>query len=285
MSSSFFLLPILKSAVFPLLGGGLTALVLGRFFKNHGRDWITALSLVIGFSIGYFAISGFNGFPPVNVADWLPYTGGAVFLAVLPFVNGKGARIAASLVLLPVIWVQFKPRLQSLSATEFTLWMAGLFLVLLVVLLIWEWADKAPQQPELLLFMVMTATSVSLCCLFGSAKMAQLGGVLASTCGGIFLALLANPSLKTGPMVRTVFVALFGGLSIQAWVYAEISPIAMSLVLLTSFFVILLRKLNFPSYPIWKRWGIVILATAIPISAAVIYLAKTVVTDDYGYDY
>lgn len=284
MSSNFFLMPILKSAVFPLLAGVISALFLNKFSKGEGRDWPAALSLIIGFSTGFFAISGFNGFPPVNVTDWLPYTGIFIFLAMLPFAKPAMASIAGFLAMAPIVWVHVQPRLQALSTGKFALLAAGVLVALALVLLVWNKADKEADKPEIFLFMVMSATAISLCCLYGSAKTAQLAGVLASASGGIFLISFFKPTLRSGPITRAVFIAIFGGLATQAWIYAEISMIAIALTLVTALLVLLLRLPGFAKMAVWKRWALVIVASSLPIIPAIIYLAKTAVSDDY-YDY
>ena len=287
MAGDLILTPLLKTALYPLLTSGVAALAAGKFAKKTEKDWPIAGSMVLGYLVGFFAISGFSRFPPVNVTNWLPYT--ALFLFPFAFFTAKRSitqrMILACVAASAAIYIQFKPRLQALSTGEFMMWFVIYLALWLLLWFAYEMSADDHHSNDRLIFMVMAATGISMCCMFGSAKMAQLCGVLGSVSGGLFLARLVFPDLSLGSITTGIFVILFGSFLLQVVTYTEISWIAILLIYLSGFAILITRAGFFADLAWWKKIGLAVLLHAPFIAAALIYLAKTVVANEYEYDY
>ena len=285
-SSEMILDQVLKSAVYPMLAGAVTGFVLSKLTKKtQARDWIPGSSLLVGFLVGFFALAGFE-FPPIKVSDWLPYGGGSALLFGLLF-NKSGmvkSRLGVGLCLAILLWIYLKPLLHSWSMVQFV----GAWALCLVLwqFLFWCWEPGCDPEdhPELWLPMVVAATGASLISVLdGSALIGQIGGVLASTCGGLFLARWFLPTLHLGFATRFVFVAVFGSLLVNGFFYGPVTPLAVILVFVAGCAAVLVRLAVLRSGTPTKRAIWVIAAGLVPVITAVLILLLGSSGDAYDY--
>lgn len=132
--------------------------------------------------------------------------------------------------------------------------------------------------------MVMSATAISLVCVFGSAKLAQLFGALGAASGGLFLASRLVPNLRCGTMTTSLFVMLHGSFCIQALIYGQISRPAVLLAFTTLLTPILTMLPWYRARGLWIRISVAVLVNALPIALAIGYLTRLAAeNNDYEY--
>ena len=293
MTTEMIVIPLLKTALLPMVVGGTLAWILQKRVGDRTQelDWVAGLSLLTGYLAGFFAISGFN-FPPVLINDWLPYTL-LLFLPVLVFVIRRSELVFILTALLAfgvATFIHVRPRFQVWSAGEGAIWFLIYLIPWFLLWLAWHWATKPKTdlqdgqgEATTLIFVVMMATAISMACIYGSAKMSQLAGCLGSVSGGLYLLRLIEPQLKIGSIVAGLSVMLVGGVMIQAHIYAEIAPLALGLVLLASLTVLSLRIPGFTGWAFWKKLAFAVIVNAIPIAVALIYLSRIAAANEYDY--
>jgi len=287
METSMMINAMLQSALYPMLAAGAVTLLLCKVVGRTERDYITAIGLCAGFVTGFFAISGFASFPPLRVADWTPYV---VITATLLFSLFSGRKLifrlaAAALFILAMSWLYLRPLLRSWSTTQDLSWMAVCSSLLLLLWLAWEWAGPKPQKRELPLLMVVIATGASVVTLIGSsAKLAQISGALAASCGALFLVSFVCPKLKLGSAAIGVFLTALAGQLINAHFYVEVSWIALCLIYISGFAILLTRLPRLARLSMPLRSGVVLAAALVPIVIAVLLMVFAGSQED-PYDY
>ena len=287
--SEFVINNLIKTAAVPLAAAAIAVLLLSlvpdRF--RGGGGWIAGVGMLLGFAAGFFLIAGFSGFPPIKIADWLPYAAAFVLLAVwalqrlrfpLRFLFTVG--IVGCL-----LWLYLRPVAANRETGELLVTAAILGALWLLLWWVWAWSNESRGPvPESLLVMAVAGTAASMVTVLdGSALLGQLGGVLAASCGGIFLVRMFRPNLVMGPMPNAVFLSLFGGLLIVAHLYAEVSSLGLSLAFISALAVIPCGFSRFRDLGAVKRGLIAVALAALPAAIAIIYLVRNATHDDYGY--
>ncbi len=279
----------LKTVIGPAVAAVVAALLAARAPSLARRGaWPVGLGLAVGFAVGFFAIVGFTRFPPVNVLHWAPYLAViAAFASLVGAIFGrKGALAAAALTVVVSLWLILKPVAGSLLSAAFAKWLLIAGLPWLLLILAWRWAVAGERRPEAGLTMVLAATAASLVsALDGTALIGQLGGVLAASCGALYLANLLIVKDRQGSVANAVFLILFGALLLNAYVYAEISWIGVLLAYLTALSILLVKAPFWPRLSGLKQSLALAAVGAIPLVIALVYLLGKAAgeADDYSY--
>ncbi len=280
---------LMITAVYPFLVAGLLAALCVFTLKEEKsrRLGLAGLAITAGYAMGFMNIVGFQDFPPILVNDWLPYSALAAWIVFL-FLNRTSLTVSLFLALAWIViwlWLYLVPLLQSRTGAELAplaLLAGGCWLFLWWA---WEWSCREePTAVEIPAIMTTCATGVSLISVLdGSAKLGQLGGAFAAACGAILAARLWFPKLPLCSAGRAVFLALFGGSLLLALVYAEVSLLAVVLIILSGLCPLFRKLPAIGRLSSLKRSLTLTGICAVPILIAIIYLILTATHDDYGY--
>lgn len=211
-------------------------------FKQHRTShqwlWVGGLAITLGYAAGYIGLLGMPNFPGREALQWLFWmTPLAIFIGwlkqrdVFPSVV---LWLAYAVLLAATQWLMFKPLIQH-GTWATALGLLYLLNLSLVGLLYWAilqsllryWSDSYLAW-ALMLYTVGTSLLLALS---GSAKLAQLGGVLVSILGIWWVLSLAVQKfgwkLYFGHSIIPVFVLLHTGLSYNGYIYAQLSTVSL----------------------------------------------------------
>lgn len=280
---------LFKSAGLPLLVAGLSALLFGKLIRLEDkppflRSGVTALSAALGFCAGYWALNGFNEFPPVLVQHWSPYF--ALTACLLLTLSARFGLIAESLTILVLVagclFLNLKPLISQWESAALVQNLVPLGVVWMGLLMLWRVAPADDDFPEISLVLVIAMTAASLVnVLDGSASIGQSAGVAAAACGGIFLAGLLAPGLGLGMPFRGTVLVIFGAMLLNGKFFVEVDVPAIILAACVPLAVLVYWVPGVKDGSVWKRGALLCGVALVPLIIAVVRLATMPVESSY----
>ncbi len=280
---------LFKSAILPVLTAGLVAWLLGKFWVGDAEgepkgDIASAVGAALGFCAGYWALSGFNEFPPILVQHWSPYF---ALLSLILFSAahrfGWAGFIPALLIALgTILYLNLAPLIKQWESGEAAQHLGVLAIAWALLWSIWRFALPKQTLPEIPLLGVVTLTAASLVNVMdGSASIGQSAGVMAAACGGIFLARFAVPALGVGLPFYSVVLTVFGAMLINGLYYVEVDRTAIILAACVPLAALIYLIPGVLQWSVWKRGGLLAAVALVPLIVAVILLATKPVEAPY----
>lgn len=282
------MIPLLKSALLPLLIAMAVGFILRKPAEEHTKDWVPALALFLAFAVGCWAVNGVGSITPKLSAEWLPYAALAGLMIATLIPHGQtGLRILiALLVVAAMLWNQLHPLYRPGNTDQVWTYAAIFAPLWLLIWFIWQWAFDEDGAPESLLLCVIGATAISLAsALDGSVKVAQLAGALAAACGGLYLLKLKLKAFRIGIVFYTTFLAGLGAFLINTYVYVQANWPGVLLAYGAGLSALVTKLPAYRGASPLKRTIILCLSAGVFLIGVVVYLTVLIPDeyDPYGY--
>lgn len=280
---------LFKSAILPVLVAGLVAWLLGKFWVADAGDEpkgniASGLGAALGFCAGYWALNGFNEFPPLLVQHWSPYFAliAWVLFSVAQRFGWAGFVTAVLISIATFLYLNLAPLIKQWESGETAQHLGVLAISWFLLWGSWRVAVSNQKLPEIPLLGVVTLTAASLVNVMdGSASIGQSAGVMAAACGGIFLARLALPALGVGLPFYSVVLTVFGAMLINGLYYVEVDRTAIILAACVPLASLIYLVPGVLQWSVWKRGGLLAVVALVPLIIAVTLLATKPVEAPY----
>ncbi|CAM2009775.1 hypothetical protein [Acanthopleuribacter pedis] len=288
--NTIIMVTLFKIAALPLLVAGLVTLLSGKWVLTPEkppflRQGATALAAALGFSAGYWALNGFNEFPPLLVQHWFPYfaLAGFVLLSGAARLGLIAEGIAMALLVAGCLFLKLRPYIMNQWETaEAAAYLVPLFGVWLLLLFVGRGVVSDKNLPEIPLLLVIAMTAASLVIVMdGSASIGQAAGSMAAACGGIFLARLLVPHLGVGAPLRGTVLIVFGAMLLNGYFYVEAGHTTLILAALVPFALLVYWVPGVKDWAVWKRGALVCGVALLPLVIALVILATKPVESSY----
>jgi hypothetical protein len=216
----------------------LQTIVDRRAARPSAGSWGAALGLAVGFLAAFFALKGWPPFPPIDVADWLPYL--AVLAMVLGLVEGL-ARVPdwsrwllrATLAAL-LVWVKINPLREprgwgalATAAYGVGLWTAALFLW-------WNLESVASRVTGAAVPLALSVLSLAVGIVSVGSHVATAGLMivgLAVASAAIAIVCLVAPAASIARGGVGVATILLFGVGLDAYFYGQDMPVSCAALL------------------------------------------------------
>lgn len=287
---------ILSSTVYPLLVGFILTAALGKFVKTDSkRDWIAGLALAGAFLTTFYSSAGFPDFPPVRVLNWTPtlVIAALILCSLLP-PNKSAFHMVLGMAFSAVATYLFlNPLGQGWEGSTHADWFVLSFILISLLHVVANSENEAENGQQRLFMMVVFATGISLISIISeSAKVAQITGGLAASCGAVFLGRLVAKDIPVGRIVNGVFLAAIACLILNVYHYVEAPGWAMLVVMLAHVARLVLRHPSLMAMSGLKRGAIAVIIALLPVIVTVAALgmnemaaAEAAGDDEYDYEY
>lgn len=286
----------LVAAVLPCMATALSYYLFttSAVLRSTRSEWhriAGAFATGIGVGCGEYAVLGSAVLRPGQAVDWIGYASitlcwfGA--LELVPPAR-QAIRLVIRCALLALLFViTLRPLItHQWSAPISVIWMTTLTVCTMLPWWSYESCAKRESPGIVAGLMLIILSAGSLLALFGgSAKLAQLAGVTASTMGAVTVLVWLNPQRYQFASALAVVWPLAALIWAQALFYAETPVFAIAMLLASCFTPWITHFSWLQSRAASVRFAISAVVTTVIVGAAVIltYRAYSVSAPDYGY--
>lgn len=184
--------------------------------------WL-GLVIAVSYALSHWGLRGWQGFPPGDVHDWMPFIAlsSALLLACASCVgNGWWQAVMRVLLTCGAVAVLLSRRFPVWTPTDIALWIGGLGLAWALVLIAWERGARAATPGVAVAGLLLVALWSSLALLiFGSIAHGQFAGMIAAALGAVMVLIWWRPSWWSDTGVATVAGLVLPGLWVLGLFY------------------------------------------------------------------
>ena len=215
--------PAVAPVVIAAIGVPLAAwLHRGEPAWRRSPAWL-GLVIAVAYAVSHWGLRGWQGFPPGNVHDWMPFIAlSSVLLLFCASCVGNGWWQTAMRLLLTsgTVAVLLSKRFPIWTATDITMWVGGLGIAWALVLIAWERVARASTPGVAVVGLLLVALWSSLALvLFGSMTHGQFAGMIAAALGVVMVLAWWRPSLWSDTGAATVAGLVLPGLWVLGLFY------------------------------------------------------------------
>jgi len=221
--------PVLLGVLLPALAAGVLLLLLHRIWGSGETP--AGPALLCAFSAGHAALFGWPSLPPPETLGWLPWLAILALLPGLAAFRGWSGNAAGWLVRAAVVGALLAASLRPMLANYWSGGEAALWLVLLGAGLLAWWgaaetlAARNPGWIVPLLLLTAACATAGVLLNSGSAKLAQLAGVLASGLGAAMVFGIRHRGFSLAGSGLAVAAVILAVLWLNGYFLGEMAPL------------------------------------------------------------